>query len=519
MRNSSLWVLAAVSVLSLPLSAQEPPSGGIPLVSETIDVRVVNVEAVITDKSGKPVRGLSAGDFRLLVDGQEVPVEYFTEVEEGTSVAGKSAAGPAAAPAAPVAAGEAIARSYLVFVDDSFSLAGRRNDLLEKIERDLSLLTPADRMAVLAFDGSRIDVLCGWTSEAGKLREALARARQRPAQGGQMLAHQRALDADVEWIWDNVSSIDTGDSSGDGPKARELDEIFGAMGKRISPEARTQLGKTAYAAAASLRGFEVPPGRRVLLLLSGAWSLSVVPRLYGPFLEAANRLGYTVYPVDASQSDAAEVTVLDRLARATGGRALTAAANDALREAVADSGSYYWLGFTPAWKADDRQHAVTVEVRRPGLAVRSRGGFSDMARRTEVAMKAESVLLFGGMPEDRRLIVQLGEAKRKGRTLEVPVTLGVPVEALSLEPQGEGYRADVPIAVASQDEDGGRADLPRLRLQVAMQALPKAGTYARFQTVLQLRNAKQQLVFTVHDPLSGHALWGEADLVPERGDR
>jgi len=525
MRLSNLWAIAAVSVLSLPLMAQEPaqepPRGEVPVVSETIDVRVVNVEAVVTDASGKPVRGLSAGDFRLLVDGQEVPVEYFTEVEEGTSVAQKPADAPTAptAPASPVATGEAVARSYLVYVDDSFSIAGRRNDLLTKIERDLATLGPADQMAVLAFDGSRIDVLCGWTADPGKLREALARARQRPARGGQMLAHQRALQADVDWMEISAESIDTGDSNSFGPKAREMDEIYGALSKRISPEARTQLGRTAAAAAASLRGFEIPPGRRVLLLLSGAWSLSVAPRLYGPLVEAANRLGYTVYPVDAAQSDAAEVTMLDKLARATGGRALTAATNDALREVVADSGSYYWLGFTPTWKADDRQHGVTVETRRPGLVVRARGGFSDLSRRTEVAFKAESVLLFGGAPEDRRLIVELGKPTRKGRALEVPVTLGVPVEALAFVPQEEGYRADVPIAVVAQDGDGGRADLPSLRLQVAIKTLPKVGTYARFQTTLQLRNAKQHLIFTVQDPVSGHALWGQADLEPGRGGR
>jgi hypothetical protein len=92
-------------------------------------------------------------------------------------------------------------------------------------------------------------------------------------------------------------------------------------------------------------------------------------------------------------------------------------------------------------------------------------------------------------------------------------------EALSLEPSNKGYQADVPIAVASQDEKGGRADLPRLRLQVAIEKLPQAGTFARFQTVLQLRNEKQQLIFTVHDPLSGHALWGEADLEPGRAGK
>lgn len=518
MKLSIQWTIVAGLSLAVPLVAQDPPAE-IPVIGETIDVRVVNVEAVVTDAAGKRVRGLSAGDFRLLVDGREVPVEYFTEVEEGAPVGPKETAQPAegaAAPTAPVSPGEEVGRSYLIYVDDSFSLPGRRNELLEKLERDLALLRAADQMAVLAFDGSHIDVLCGWTGEAGKLREALARARKRPAEGGRMLAHQRALQADVDWMETSADSIATGGSdSAVGVNANEMAEILGALSNRISPEARTQLGRTAAAAAAALRGFEAPPGRKVLLLFSGAWSLSVAPQLYGPLVEAANRLGYTVYPVDSSQSDAAEVTVLNRLAQATGGRAVTSAANDAFREVVADSGSYYWLGFTPTWKADDRRHQVTVEVRRPELAVRSRNGFSDLSRRTETAMKAESVLLFGGPQEERRLLVELGAPRRKGRTLEVPVTLGIPVEALAPRPEGEGYLAEIPLGVAVEDKNGGRAEQPSMRLKVMLAKLPPVGTYARFQTTLNLRNMEQRLIFTVHDEASGQTLWGQAELVPD----
>jgi hypothetical protein len=286
------------------------------------------------------------------------------------------------------------------------------------------------------------------------------------------------------------------------------------MAKRISPEARTQLGKTTGAALAALRGFETPPGRKVMLLLSGAWSLSVAPRLYSPIVHAANQLGYTVYPVDASQSDAAEITGLDTLARATGGRVIVSAANDAFRQVVADSGSYYWLGFTPAWKANDRQHPVTVEVRRPDLKVRSRSGFSDLSRRTETALKAESVLLFGGDHEDRRLIVQLGTPKRSRGNFEVPVTLGVPVETLALTPKGKGYLAEVPLAITTEDAAGERASLSGTSLKVAIETLPRAGTYARFQTVVLVSSLEQRLVFTVPDPVSGHILWNEARVEP-----
>lgn len=508
------FAMLAVLGLGLPSTAQDPPAE-VPVIGETIDVRVVNVEAVVTAKSGERVRGLTAGDFKLLVDGQEVPVEYFAEVEEGTSMTAAGAG--SAAPLAPATAGEEVGRNYLIYVDDSFSLAGQRNAVLEKLERDLALLGPADRMAILAFDGTRLDVLCRWTGDARTLEDALALARQRPAQGGKMLAHQRALQADVDWVFDIAGSIATGDSDSAGQiQVSEMGEILGALSKRISPEARTQLGKTAPPAAAALRGFETPPGRKVLLLLSGGWSLSVAPRLYGPLVEAANEYGYTVYPVDTSQSDAEIVTVWDGMARATGGRVIVSAANEAFRQVVADSGSYYWLGFAPTWKANDQRHTVAVEVRRPGLAVRSRSGFSDLSRHTRTAQKAESVLLFGGARDDRRLIVQLGEPTRFGREVEVPVTIGVPVEALALTPRGKGYLAQVPLAIATEDRKGGRSDLRGIQLKVVVAAVPQAGTYARFQTTVRLSNLEQRLVFSVPDPVSGHAMWGDAQFAAKR---
>ena len=125
-------------------------------------------------------------------------------------------------------------------------------------------------------------------------------------------------------------------------------------------------------------------------------------------------------------------------------------------------------------------------------------------------MKAESVLLFGGANDDHRLIVELGEPERRGGAFEVPVTLGVPVEALALTPKGKGYQAVVPLAVSTEEEDGRRANLSGPQLKVTIASLPQAGTYARFHTVVRVLDPKQRLIFTVHDPVSGRALWGQA---------
>lgn len=495
------WLLTAGAV-ALAAPGEQAPQ--VQIFGEAIDVRVVNVEAVVTDGKGDRVRGLTAADLRLLVDGAEVPIEYFTEVVDGTAVAAE----PSGSQAAPVAAGEEVGRNYLVYIDESFSIAGIRDENLERLERDLALLAPADRMAVLAFDGGRIEVLSGWTGDRAALSAALAQARRRPALGNRSLANQRKLQQDVDWILDNADSFE------EDQIAAFLNDTSG----RISPEARTQLGKAAPAAASALRGFESPSGRKVMLLLSGAWSLRVAPRLYGPLIQAANQLGYTLYPIDLAQSAAAEVSLLDGFARATGGRMMVSTQLAAFREVVADTGTYYWLGFTPSWKADDRGHRIAVEARRPGLQVRARGGFSDLSPRTETAMKAEGVLLFGGGEQEKRLIVELGKPRRSGRgQVEVPVTLGVPVDSLAWSPEGRRFVAETPVAAAVLDDQGGRADLPASHLKVALDAAPPSGTYARFRMVVKLSDAQQRLVFTVRDPVTGGALWGEADFKPRHG--
>jgi VWFA-related protein len=271
----------------------------------------------VTDREGNRVRGLSAGDFRLLVDGIEVPVERFAEVAEG-----------------------AVGRSYLVFVDDSLSIAVQRNLVLWELERDLDRLGSDDRMAIVAFDGERLHSLADWTGDREALAAALAEARKRPA--------SESLTRSAMWVAD--------------------------------------------AAAAALRSVSPAPGRKAMLVLSGGWPA-------GPSLQLvrdANRLGYTLYPVDvpALEKERTPEETLLALAEATGGRAALASNRlAALERAEEDTRSYYLLGISPVWQADDRDHRIELEVRRPGLDVRARHGFPDLSPATLAGMETEDLLL------------------------------------------------------------------------------------------------------------------------------
>ena len=79
---------AGFAVLALPLAAQDDSS----LFFDTVDVHVVNVEVVVTDKDGKPAVGLARDDFEVYEDGKRVEVANFFAVEGRRTVLAGAAA-------------------------------------------------------------------------------------------------------------------------------------------------------------------------------------------------------------------------------------------------------------------------------------------------------------------------------------------------------------------------------------------------------------------------------------------
>ncbi len=105
--NWSKWSrLAGLAwLVSSAVASARPAGSAAPVIGDAIDVRVVNVEVVVTDWRGHRVTDLKPGDFRLKVDGKAVPVEYFTEVRDGRAA---GTAGDAGSPVPGMGAGEAI---------------------------------------------------------------------------------------------------------------------------------------------------------------------------------------------------------------------------------------------------------------------------------------------------------------------------------------------------------------------------------------------------------------------------
>ncbi len=562
-------LLAGLALASLGASAQEAP----PSFDASIDVRVVNVEAVVTDRGGHRVSGLKPSDFILRVDGKEVPIEYFSEVRDGEAQAQAAPAGPAAPgqPAAPAASVQELAEGkvgtyYLVFIDDDFSISRQRNDVLKTIRADLGRLAPEDRMAIVSYDGRRLEMLSNWSGSREDLARALDREMARNPHGLDRLTERKSYSRDVAAVSqfsDDLSPILT-----------PISDIPLSYEKELA----RQLQGDVQAAVSAMRAFGGPRGRKVMLLLSGGWPFSVhsyvegptvmptkqVPdgdQIYGPLARTANLLGYTLYPVDVPglQTAAADVEgpappfnaqpsgphsplsvtgntpdssplaagqtfsgdqeqevefSLGFLAQETGGKALYNGNRMlALAAAREDTRSFYWLGFSPTWQHDDKAHRVKLEARQSGLRVRTRAGFLDLSRKAEVSMKVESALLFGNSPDAMQLPMKVGEVTRSRRgEVEIPITLGLPVDLMTVVQNGKRYDAQLELRFAASGDAGNTADVPVVPVTLSSDHPPTPGKLVRYETKVHLRGKADHLVVAVYDPLSGKLATAETDL-------
>ncbi len=503
------------------LGAQE--SGELPpdlFFGEEIDVRVVNLEVVVEDRSGERVQGLRTEDFRLIVDGAEVEVDYFTEILENRAVEAPEGGAPPA-----IGDGDSVPTHYLLFVDDDHTHVTFRRPVLRGLVRQLADLGIRDEVAVVVQSRRRLQVLSPFTTDREQVRTALEDLERGRDFGG-WLRSPRLLDQRHK-----------ADDRGSAPALRFGEDLTSVAADLALPnmelpgaltEARAQslardLEFSVTAVSSTMRALQAPQGRKVLLLLAGDWPVGAF-RLAGQgiglrtdwqmldgLVATANVLGYTVYPVDEQKGPSLlRWQNMRQIAARTGGRALVAGLNiGALGRVADDVSNYYWLGFVPDYRRDDSAHDVRVEVWRPGMKVRSRSGYVDLSRRAEANFETQGRLLFPelGRSDDGRqtpvLRVELGVPEKAGiRKMRVPVVVHVPVGHFPVFPFEDQFLARLELRFAVVDRNGQQASIPVIPLDFSGSTEPAPGQVVRYETALTLRRRPHDLVVSVHDPVS-----------------
>jgi VWFA-related protein len=377
-------------------STQVPPSAQ-PVLRSSSDLVRIDVE--VTDRSGKPVKGLKSDQFTITDDGQGQRISIFSyedieAVETASDIDTKPIVIAVDSPsdAAAESAGErARDRRMLVLFFDLTSLGPddliRAHDAAAKFVKQQ--MTKADLVSVVVFS-SNLRVLSDFTNDHDKLNKAIAQLL--PGVSSQLANPLYAAAQNGEY-----------DVQQDNGAAFTADETeFNVFNTDQKLEAVESL--------ANVLG--VIPGRKSVIEFTGGITQTGEENRtqLRAATDAANRANVSIYSIDARglmaavpggdvTADAATGTsmftgasvfhqtdqredsrdTLATLSTDTGGRAFydLGDLSDAFPKIQQENGGYYLVGYylNANVKHDGTWHAVRVKVNAPGTHIRYRNGY------------------------------------------------------------------------------------------------------------------------------------------------
>jgi VWFA-related protein len=421
--------LASLAMLLVAVRLQGQEEARLPTFPS--GVQIVTVDAVVLDEQGRAVRGLTAQDFALTEDGKAQDIasfEAFDLAEEAEEEPGRPS--PVATNLRPARGG---ARAFVVLVDDNGLSPSNLPPLAQALQRFLGQgFIEGDEVTLATTSGS-----LWWSVRLPEGREDLQALVAR-IRGGRLA--ESASDFLSEWEAYRIDGFESGGevpsgSSLPGSPAMARASIGGLTGRVVqrwieshvcapeNPGACAQMVRMRAREKDSLRrdrtravmaGIERAVfslsgvrGRKELLFFSEGFlhdlELPVVKDVAGicreanvvvNFLDTRGLIASMVEGTAASSGgppvaqDVAlvqlERTVFERegsasLAEDTGGLAIVNSNDFAAgaRRIVDESRVYYLLGYAPpAGKGPRDWRKLKVEVRRAGLQVRARKGYT-----------------------------------------------------------------------------------------------------------------------------------------------
>ncbi|HET8773823.1 MAG TPA: VWA domain-containing protein [Thermoanaerobaculia bacterium] len=533
---------------AVPLGAQQPA------LSEKVEVRLIEVDAVVTDRKGNAVSGLKAEDFEILENGRPQAVTNFTEVQDGVDVTARATGAQVegGTPATP----QRQPRSIVILVD-ALPIRGRPRrtlfaDLNALVEKTMG---EGDRGQVLTWhDRGGLRPLTPMTRARAEILAALTKAE------GTLQAEPQDLTAgaEAEWFREMAAVPEPGGTRFDGEgnvteSARQLASQNLALMRR----------KTA-AFQRVVAGMAEPAHRNVLVYVSGAFPMnagapgvaSLQARMdlsesadydTGPMLEAiartANSNGVIVYALRPDLSSAVsrirtapspaffemdtdidrspvtpfltdmsleqtlmqnDAQALSLLTTATGGTLAvgTSAIKDAVDRIARDLGSYYTLAYRAAADGSDRERRIEVRSRNRKHVVRTRQTILDRSDETRTRDLLVARLFEAGGEGQIEFEIEAGAAQAG----VIPIELTIPVEQLRFEPEGEELAADFSVLLVAGRDIGQITRLIDQTKRVTVPKDKKPAGVVRYQFQLQTGAARSTRVsVAVFDEKAGLA--------------
>lgn len=539
----------------------EPSAGeeeGGELFIDTMDVNVVNVDVYVTDRDGEPVTGLTADDFEVYENGRPMTVTNFYAIEGSRvrrSGPGESEPEPEPEPEADPdlpaevveAESEAIPEdqrlSLVVYIDNLNIRPHNRRRVLQDVRAFLRReLTPEDRVMLVTHNRS-IEVVQPFTTDAERVVDALFQVDEVSGLG----VHAESERRDV------LQRIEDADN---GSEALMWAENY-------AESVRDDLRYTVDALREMVTSLAGLPGRKALLYVSDGVSMipgedvfyaveqkfsrtGAMTRMYGydssrrfeELAAHANGDRVSFYTIDAAglrvySSATAEARTVDRaggsahidairtrslqaplqmLAEETGGKAIINRNRvlEPLQRVATDFRTYYSIGYTPGHSGDGRYYRIEVKLKdaERGWTVRHRKGYRDKPAESQMRDGVIAALNFpySSNPLDVRLQFDQGRRREDGHYL-VPVTVRIPLRALTLVPRGEVYEANARLFLAARDDRGWVSEVQEthLPIRVDQEDVPGAlDQHWEYTVQILLRTGEQKVAVGLRDEIASN---------------
>jgi VWFA-related protein len=489
-----------------PARAQQQPPAAVFRSSR----EVITVDAIVRDKSGAVVRGLTAADFEIREDGQPQQILNFSfeeirekapnRIETAELLAGvdeklqeqvrptASAQPAAAAPAAAPINSETMAgRRLITLLFDTSSMqpddVQRAVDSAQKYVSEK--MSPADLVAVVTINSS-LYVLTDFTADRARVASALARlgyteGTATPPPDASTAASDEAAAAST----DDTTTTDTSDMDmfNNDIRLRALKTIadtlapieqkksiiyFSAGMQRSGQDNQVELRSAINSAVRANVSFYPIDTRGLQAVVPGGDARQASGRGNAMF---SGRGVAQQYDTLAGSQD-----TLTTLAANTGGRAFTDTNDfgEAFARVQNDMSAYYLLAYSSSNTVHDgRYRRIEVRVKRSGLKVESRSGYyaeRDFVHtsRGDRETQLQDQLFAAVSATDVPVMVTAGWFRIAADKYYVPIAVAVPGSAIPVGTDATKLSLDVLGMV--RDEQGR----PLGRFRETMQLPPDA---------------------------------------------
>ena len=373
------------------------------------DTRLVEINALVLDKDGHPLAGLSSADFTVLEDGKQQAIELFNVEGSLTPAQTPTMAASAALPVGRTASGEYSNRAATRASGVTAIVLDRLNTSFEdqKLARDqiiefLKTVGGEDRIALYVLQSGSLQILHEFSRDNGSLIAALNRYQAKTSRSRQV--------ADASSVAPPASGSPAEDADFERWLADESRQVA-AYYLRDRVRATAAAFETAANHLAGVRG------RKNLVWVSSSFPIVIdephgaqtITSALADAIKAINHANIAVYAVDARQLKPPALATLQPTQQATPGRPSTRTFRRARSRAISGMstlcsrlpmpragapsrcsaasrrgsarrsrtrGSTYLLGYYPThanW--DGAYHDIRITVNRPGATIRSRRGY------------------------------------------------------------------------------------------------------------------------------------------------